>query len=86
MDGWRWAGLVCAMSAKGTAHRVESLGSCCTPAQTVRAALDSADFDPVRAALSALSEGPLAGYEFEPKEPVGCEDFELVDADFPDLA
>ena len=37
-----------------------------TPAQTVRVALDSADFDAVRAALSAVSEGPLAGYEFQP--------------------
>ena len=53
-----------------------------TPAQTVRAALDSADFDAVRAALSAVSEGPLAGYEFQPKEPgvLDGEDFELVDA------
>jgi len=45
-----------------------------TPAETLRAALDDAAFDPVRLALAGIKEGPLASYTFVK------DDFELVEA------
>jgi len=53
-----------------------------TPAETVRAALDSADFAPVRVALAAITTGPLAAYTYvaEEKGMFDTEEFEIVDA------
>jgi len=45
-----------------------------TPAETVRQALDDPAFDPVRLALSGVTEGPLASYTFEK------DGFEVLDA------
>jgi len=58
------------VDADGTVRKVKE-GP--TPAQTVRAALDSADFYPVRLALAKVKEGQLAGYEFAAPDKGGLE-------------